>query len=89
MTETQAITRQSLLPYFLQAAKPREQWLVGLELEQLVRDADSGCPIPYAGPACATTSATPRHSTRRTTCGWHCRGKHFRGTASCGSTSTA
>ncbi len=35
--------------YFLDACRPRERWLVGMELEKLGRDADSGLPLPYRG----------------------------------------
>ncbi len=43
------IDRQRLLDYFLGAAKPRDQWMVGMEVERMGRDADTGEPIPYDG----------------------------------------
>jgi len=46
---TRTLNRSVLLNYFLQAATPREQWQVGMELEKLGRDAATGLPLPYQG----------------------------------------
>jgi glutamate--cysteine ligase len=50
MTATDAVRecREKLRSFFLQAAKPREQWLVGMEVEKLGRTHD-GRPIPFSG----------------------------------------
>ena len=45
------LSRKTLLEYFLRAARPREDWQVGMELEKMGRAASDGSPIPYAGPA--------------------------------------
>jgi len=44
------LTRRGLLDYFLQAAKPRDEWLVGMELEKMGVSAETGDRIPYDGP---------------------------------------
>jgi len=44
-----ALNRQKLVEYFLEARRPRDQWLVGMEVEKLGRDAATGLPIPYEG----------------------------------------
>ena len=43
------LDRQTLLGYFLGAARPRRAWQVGMEVEKLGRDAASGRPLPYDG----------------------------------------
>lgn len=43
------LTRDRLLDYFLQAAKPRSEWRVGMEVERLARDAATDLPLPYEG----------------------------------------
>ncbi|MCP3981599.1 MAG: glutamate--cysteine ligase [bacterium] len=43
------LTRQNLLEYFTQAATPRDQWRVGMELERLGRRVSDGAPLPYGG----------------------------------------
>lgn len=48
-TESWPLSREMLLEYFLQAAKPREQWQVGMELEKMGRAAADGKPIRYEG----------------------------------------
>jgi glutamate--cysteine ligase len=45
--EPRPVTRKLLLDYFLQAAKPRERWRVGMEIERLGRRVADGKPIPY------------------------------------------
>ncbi len=47
--ERRAPTREELLQYFIEAAKPREQWLVGMEFEKMGVDPRSGRRIPYDG----------------------------------------
>ena len=47
MNESGPITRRGLLEYFLDAAKPRSQWRVGMEVERLARDAKTGQALPY------------------------------------------
>jgi len=47
--DTRSLNRSVLLDYFLQAATPREQWQVGMELEKLGRNAATGLPLPYEG----------------------------------------
>jgi glutamate--cysteine ligase len=44
-----ALNRDQLLEYFLRAARPRERWLVGMELEKMGRAARDGTPLPYDG----------------------------------------
>lgn len=44
-----AISRAALLEYFLEGARPRDAWLVGLELERLGRRRDGGGPLSYDG----------------------------------------
>jgi glutamate--cysteine ligase len=39
-----------LYDYFRQAFRPREGWLVGIELEAMGRDASTGRPLAYDGP---------------------------------------
>ena len=41
MSIPRPILRENLLDYFLEAAKPREQWLVGMEIEQMPRAGSS------------------------------------------------
>jgi len=48
-SESRPINRRTLLDYFIRAAKPREGWRVGMELERLGRSAVNGKPIPYDG----------------------------------------
>ena len=48
--ETGRLTRAQLLQYFVDAATPRKDWLVGMELERMGRDAQSGAPLAYDGP---------------------------------------
>jgi gamma-glutamylcysteine synthetase len=43
------LTREILLDYFLEAAKPRKDWQVGMELERMGRDSNDGRAIPYDG----------------------------------------
>jgi len=45
--ETRQLNRSVLLNYFLEAATPRENWQIGMELEKMGRDARSGAPLPY------------------------------------------
>jgi len=46
--EYQPLTRELLLDYFVRAARPRESWLVGMELEKMGRAARDGAALPYA-----------------------------------------
>ena len=41
------LTRDQLLEYFTAAAKPRDAWLVGMEVERMGRD-EKGAALPYA-----------------------------------------
>jgi len=43
------LDRETLLRYYLDAATPREDWRVGMEIERLGRDAATGHPLPYDG----------------------------------------
>ncbi|NIM00555.1 MAG: hypothetical protein GTN89_06715 [Acidobacteria bacterium] len=47
--ESHPLTRELLLDYFVRAARPRENWLVGMELEKMGRAARDGSPLPYSG----------------------------------------
>ncbi len=49
MSESRPLTRELLLDYFVRAARPRESWLVGMELEKMGRAARDGAPLPYVG----------------------------------------
>jgi glutamate--cysteine ligase len=44
------LTRDDLSAYFLDGAKPRAEWRVGLELEKMGRSAADGRPLPYDAP---------------------------------------
>ena len=48
-SEPRPLTREVLLDYFLRAARPRQHWLVGMELEKMGRAARDGTPLPYTG----------------------------------------
>jgi glutamate--cysteine ligase len=48
--ETRPLNRSVLLNYFLEAATPRVNWQVGMELEKMGRSAASGDPLPYDAP---------------------------------------
>jgi glutamate--cysteine ligase len=52
---TRPLNRDVLLDYFLQAATPRDQWQVGMELEKLGRNAETGDPLPYEGDGVSVT----------------------------------
>ncbi len=43
------LSRQQLLDYLLQGAKPRDRWQIGMELEKMGRAAEDGRPIPFGG----------------------------------------
>jgi len=45
--ETGPFTRDGLLHYFVDAAKPRQEWRVGMEVERMARNAETGKPLPY------------------------------------------
>ncbi|MDH3629239.1 MAG: glutamate-cysteine ligase family protein [Acidobacteriota bacterium] len=47
MSASHPITRKRLLRYFMDACKPREDWLVGMEIERLGRREADGLPLPY------------------------------------------
>jgi len=42
-------SRGALLDYFVDACKPRERWLVGMEMEKIGRHRVTGEPLPYDG----------------------------------------
>jgi glutamate--cysteine ligase len=44
------LTRKKIVEYFLEACRPRAEWLVGMEVEKLGRDGATGRPLPYEGP---------------------------------------
>ena len=44
------LNRSMLLDYFERAAKPRERWMVGMEVERMGRTL-AGLPLPYSPPA--------------------------------------
>jgi glutamate--cysteine ligase len=43
------LTCPQLADYFRQAFRPRDEWLVGIEVETMGRDAKVGHPLPYDG----------------------------------------
>lgn len=43
------LTCPQLADYFRQAFRPREEWLVGIEVETMGRDASTARPLPYDG----------------------------------------
>jgi glutamate--cysteine ligase len=47
--ENRPLNRSVLLKYFLEAATPRSEWQVGMELEKMARNARTGAPLPYDG----------------------------------------
>jgi glutamate--cysteine ligase len=49
MSIKNTICRQSLLDYYDTAARPREDWLIGMEIEQMARVKGGSKPIPYIG----------------------------------------
>ncbi len=59
------VTRELMLNYFVQAAKPREQWRVGMEIERMGRDATSGRPIPYSGAEASVRGVLEDYQARR------------------------
>lgn len=44
------ITREELEPYFHRAARPRDQWKVGFEIERLAVSRKTGHQLPFDGP---------------------------------------
>lgn len=60
-TDGTPLTRERLLQYFLDAAKPRERWLVGMEIERMGRDALSGAALPYDGQEPSIRAAIERY----------------------------
>ena len=48
-SDSRPLNREMLLDYFLGAARPREDWLVGMELEKMGRAVRDGAPLPYVG----------------------------------------
>ena len=51
------LTRRKLIEYFLEGRKPRSEWLVGMEVEKMGRDAVTARPIPYEGPGASVRRA--------------------------------
>ncbi len=49
MRMTTQITQQALLGYFEEAFKPKSEWMIGMEVERLVRNLETGAPLPYEG----------------------------------------
>jgi glutamate--cysteine ligase len=49
--ERAILTCEKLVEYFEQAFKPRDEWLVGIEMERMARTRTSGSPLPYDGDA--------------------------------------
>ena len=47
-SKSRPLTRELLLEYFMRAARPRDGWLVGMEIEKMGRAARNGAPLPYA-----------------------------------------
>jgi len=66
MTATDAVKhcRERLLGFFLEAAKPRKDWLVGMELEKLGRTRE-GLPIPFSGQRASVLEALQHILARR------------------------
>ena len=56
MKETGPITQRKLLEYFLDAAKPKSEWRIGMEVERLARHASTGQALLY-GPGEPSISA--------------------------------
>ena len=48
-TDPVHISRDLLFEYFMANARPREEWLVGMELEKMGRARSDGRPIPFDG----------------------------------------
>jgi glutamate--cysteine ligase len=59
------LTRRDLIDYFLEACKPRSQWLVGMEVEKMGRAAGGGAPIPYHGEAPSVRAVLEAYHARR------------------------
>ena len=43
------LSKRALVDSFLESCKPRENWLVGMEVEKMGRIPSDGRPIPYDG----------------------------------------
>jgi len=65
VTEPGHLTHEVLLQYFIQAAKPREEWRVGTEVELMARDARTGRPLPYDGDGPCIREILEYYSARR------------------------
>ena len=59
------LCRETLLGYFEDAYKPRDAWLVGMELEKMGRDTLSGAAIPYDGAEASVRRVIERYHERR------------------------
>ncbi len=59
------LCRETLLGYFEGAFKPRESWLVGMEIEKMGRDAATGAAIPYDGADVTIRRVIERYRERR------------------------
>ena len=59
------LCRETLLGYFEEAYKPRDRWLVGMELEKMGRDARDGSAIPYGGANASVRCVIERYRERR------------------------
>lgn len=53
-----------LVDYFLEGAKPREAWLLGLEIEKMGVDAGNGLPLPYDGAAASVRAVLEAYLAR-------------------------
>lgn len=49
MTKTSPICRQTFLDYYDTATRPRADWMIGMEIEQMARFNVNSKPIPYIG----------------------------------------
>jgi glutamate--cysteine ligase len=48
-SDSRSLTRDRLLDYFVRASRPRDTWLVGMEVEKMGRARRDGAPLPYVG----------------------------------------
>ena len=59
------LTCPKLVDYFLRAVKPRERWLVGMEVEKMGVDAKTGLPIRYDGASASVRGVLERYHALR------------------------
>jgi glutamate--cysteine ligase len=59
------LTRSKLVEYFVRAQKPKERWLVGMEVEKMGVDAATGLPIRYDAPGASVRAVLERYHEAR------------------------